>query len=303
MRISSLRWGIILLGIGFTVLAIKFDYVDSYVWHTLFALWPVFIIAIGIELIFRGTRLHYLALLSPLLIAGTFIYAGLTTERNNWGDRWNNRRWFNEDFNRDTKHYSFDKDALLKNLELDIKFGAGEVWLGPTSNALFTADLEYRRNEPSCNLSISGENGKISVKSTELRAFYFWNDNKLKNDARMFVTDSLPLDITLDAAAASADLDLTDLIVNSVRLESGASSVDLRLGCRSNNVSVKINSGASRVMISVPREMGLKFALDAALSSTNLRDLDLVKTKGGYESNNYESAVDSGVSSLEVDYY
>ena len=69
MKVSSIRWGIIWIGIGLFFLAINFGVLDNLVFPALFSLWPILLIAIGVELIFRKTKFYFLALLSPLLIA------------------------------------------------------------------------------------------------------------------------------------------------------------------------------------------------------------------------------------------
>jgi hypothetical protein len=313
MKVSSIRWGVILVGIGLLFLAINLDYLSHAVWIELVALWPVLVIAIGVELIFSRTRFKFLGLISPLIIALAFIYAAWTSSSDyawsfkNWRhfDRFDYARSKLEVFS-----YDLDRDPDLESLELDLDFGMGELWIGPTSNKLISGDFEYRYTKPFCKFSSSGGHARVRIKSREHKHFNIFRNRELRNDARIFVGDYIPLAIELDIAAAIVELDLSDLIIEKLNLDTGAAKVNLKLGCRSENVSVNINSGASEVIIDIPDEMGLIIDCDAALSSTNFKDVGLEKRGGKYESENYNAAgcramisIDSGVSCVEIQYY
>jgi hypothetical protein len=310
MKVSSLRWGLILLGIGLIFLAINLGYLSHHVWWSLLTLWPVFLIAIGIELIFRRTRLRWLALLSPLLIVIAFAYAVITDNHYDSCEWPRSFGWNDSQLSRETRHFEYDRNDSLTNLQVDFEFTAGEIWVGPTSRLLFSGDFEYWRNEPTCNYERDGDSGKITIRSADHGNLGFIWNRRTKNDARIFLGDYLPLDLSLKSAAASVDLDLSELIVNKLSIEAGASNVELKLGCRASEIMVRIDSGASKVRLDVPGGIGLKIRMDTALSSTNFRRLGLNKTSEGYESADYGASVckaivelDSGVSRLEIDYY
>mgnify|MGYP000558604134 CR=1 FL=1 len=307
MRISSLRWGILLLCIGLTFLANNLGYLDFNVWGSIITLWPVLIIAVGIEIIFRRTKLWFLSLASPLLIAAAFVYGVMAADR--YGDRYPflSRR---DDFGRRTKQFEFDRDDSLKKLNLDIDCAAGDFWLGSNTSCLFEADFEFYGREPKCRLKKSGDEATITVESGKPGRIRFFKTSKSAGDARLFVADWLPLQISLNSAASTIEMDLRELLLTDLDINTGASSIVLRFGQKSNKVSAKIESGASSVRLFIPREAGIMIDHDGALSSSNFADAGLKKIEGRYKSDNYETAecrielnIDSGVSSIELDYY
>jgi hypothetical protein len=313
MKISSVRWGVILLGIGLLFLAINLGYLSHHVWWSLIRLWPIFLIAIGIEMIFRGGKLRALVFLSPILVAGAFAYAVFD---NNQYDDFNWRYSFNSDDNdysndsRDSKRYEFDREDSLKNLQVNFDFVAGQIWVGPTSRSLFSGDFEYWRDSPSCRIERDNQSATIFVKSDEGDGWHFIGRHRSKNDARIFIGDYLPVDLRLKSAAASVDMDLSEMIVENLRIDAGASSVALKLGCRAKEITVKIESGASKVRLNVPPDMGIRLKMDAVISPTDFHNLSMRKTPTGYESDNYltsackgEIELDSGVSLVELDTY
>lgn len=308
MKISSIRWGVILLGIGLVFLAINFDYLDNFVWLRLLSLWPVLVIAIGLELIFKRTKLQYMALLSPLLLALTFVYASSA----DW--RWDGHRffihWDDKDYKQQVYHYSLEREDDIDNLEVDIDIGLGYCWVSSSDDKLFVGDFEYRHKKPRCRFNKHGDKGKVIIKTRDRRSYSIFRGTKYKNDAKIFIADYLPLDMNLDVAAARLKLDLSELIVKKLRLDTGAGDIELKLGCRSDEIFLKIDSGASRIKIIVPEKMGLKIDSDIALSSTNFRRAGLEKHKGYYHSENFSTAdcrtlieIDSGVSQINIDYY
>jgi hypothetical protein len=310
MKISSIRWGVILLGIGLLFLAINLGYLSHHVWWGLIRLWPVFLIAMGIELIFRGGQLRILAFLSPLIVAAAFAYAAFNDNQYDSYDGHYSYRSDDYNSSRDSKRYEFDREDSLKNLQVNFDFSAGEIWIGPTSRSLFRGDFEYWRDSPSCRMERDALTAKIFVESAESGGWRFLGRRHSKNDARVFIGDYLPVDLRLKTAAASVDMDLSEMIVESVRIDAGASKVDLKLGCRANEIAIKIESGASKVHLSVPSEMGLRIKMDSALSPNNFGHQGLRKISDGYESDNYSSAackadmiLDSGVSLVELDTY
>jgi hypothetical protein len=310
MKISSIRWGVILLGIGLMFLAINLGYLSHHVWWNLIRLWPIFLIAIGIELIFRGGRLRILAFLSPLIIAAAFAYAAFGDNQYDSYDWHYSYRSDDTNYSQDTKRYEFAREDSLKNLQVNFDFAVGEIWVGPTSNSLFSGDFEYWRDSPSCRMERTDTGAKIFVESPQSHGWRFFGRSHSNNDARIFIGDYLPVDLRFKSAAASVDMDLSEMIVEKIDIDAGASKIDLKLGCRANEIAIRLESGASKVHLNVPSEMGLRIKMDTALSPNNFRNLGLRKTLDGYESDNYSSAackadmvLNSGVSVVEIDTY
>ena len=65
MNIGRIRNGAILISAGVVLLFNTMDYLSWSVWFRIFSLWPVILVAIGIELLFKRTLLSFLTLISP----------------------------------------------------------------------------------------------------------------------------------------------------------------------------------------------------------------------------------------------
>ncbi len=308
MKVSSLCWGVIFIGIGAFFLGINTGYLSHYVWLKLISLWPVILIAIGIALVFGRTKMKYLALLAPLLFALTFIYVAV--------DGWGARGYYSYDYDYSSKYsrevyeYQVDSDSDVKELDIEIDFGMGEMWIGPSNNELFSGDFEYRTKRPQIKYAVDNGVGELRVKSRDLQKLNFFKRRNFKNDARVFIADYLPLDLDLDIGAARVELDLADHKLRTLYLDTGAADIDIKLGDKSKSQKIDIDSGASSISIRVPRDMALEIDSDIALSETNFNSAGLEKYHGKFRSDNFGTAsctayieIDSGVSEIKVYYY
>lgn len=310
MKISTLCWGITFLGIGAFWLAINLGYFDYYVWIRLLSFWPIALIAVGLNLIFKKSKFQLLRYVAPLLIAIAFISIGISEWRSD-NYRWQPHDiWLDRGDGREVYDFAVDSDPTAESLKVDIDFGLGELWIGSTSQKIFDGNFEYRRRKPRCDFEVVHGEGRVRIRSRDYGRFVFFGGKRVKNDARIFIGDFLPLELDLDIGAAGVDLDLSDFNLKRLKLDTGASRVDIKLGCRAENANIIIEAGASRVHLDVPSEMGLEIVADNALTSTNFKSLGLQKRGGKYYSDNFDIAgckanidFDSGVSKIEIEYY
>jgi hypothetical protein len=121
------------------------------------------------------------------------------------------------------------------------------------------------------------------------------------------VTDSLPVTLDVDAGAAQVRLDLENLIVERLVLETGAADVDIALGTRSPRVDCEIDCGAAVIDMVIPAGAGLRVKRESAMSSFSTGSIDLTQ-KGDYlESPDFDTRavqinldVEAGVSTFRI---
>jgi len=306
MKIRHFSEGLIIILIGLILLANNFGILPWGVWYYLIRLWPLILIAIGIDLILRRTSLSSLRILPPLLII-----AGICLTV-----------YFYQ--NREGKFYQFFKgktqsielsQPLLPNIKkatINIKFGAGNLRIrGDSIEELMRGDftvhpeispwIKYRDMDGEGFLEI-GENKeeKIGHLFTYGSKFHQW-DLKLNS--------TIPLSLKIDTGASNNDLDLSSLKIVEFNLDTGASNNEIRFG-ESTSIKAKIDGGASSIKIFIPRVMGIRIKADTALTSNNLDDLGFEKRENIYISRNFSTAknqldleLDIGVSTLKIELY
>ena len=121
------------------------------------------------------------------------------------------------------------------------------------------------------------------------------------------LTAEIPLDLRVDAGASRAVLDLRDLRVRNVELQTGASEARILLPRAAGITTVRAQTGAASLTIEVPSGVAARIRTRMALGSTQIDQARFPPSSGGYESPDYTTAanrveidVQGGVGSLRV---
>jgi hypothetical protein len=117
----------------------------------------------------------------------------------------------------------------------------------------------------------------------------------------------VPLTIKFDTGAGDARLDLTDLRVTDLKLQTGASSTDLTVPANAGHTRAKIDAGAASIIVRVPPGVAARIRAGGGLASVSVDRNRFPRQGGVYESPDYETAsnkvdlrIDTGVGSISV---
>ena len=131
-----------------------------------------------------------------------------------------------------------------------------------------------------------------------------WN-NYLNWDVKF--TQEIPLDLVIKTGASDTRLDLGDLQVTSLRVETGASATMIKLPEAVAHTRVVIKAGVASVKVNVPEKVAARIRVTGGLMGANVDRNRFPKTGGYYVSPDYESAmnkveirVDGGVGSVMI---
>jgi len=186
---------------------------------------------------------------------------------------------------------------------LTLKHGAGrlEVGSGAGSNNLLEGtfvggvDTHTRRQGDLLDTT-------LSVKSEN----FPWMGNSALN-WDILLNSQTPLSLVLNTGAGENILNLTDLQIQDLRLQTGASASRIKLPVEAGFTTVSVESGAASVVIEVPQGVAARIMSGGGLSSFDI-DAQRFPRSGLYnQSADYESAtnrvdinVQMGVGSVEV---
>lgn len=286
MKISSIRWGVIWVGIGLIFLAINFEVMDSLVFPRLFSLWPVLLIAIGVELIFRRTKLYFLALLSPLLIAAAFVVAA-----SHYTGGWD----FEKFFHGWSWTYKVEKDdsvqipmeAGLDTLFLELDCAGIDFDVRPDPRNLFSARSTYFSTSPLVSNRTDGGRAYVKYDYRDRGRLGFLNLWGSSAYAEIRVTNSLPIKALLTTEYKRPVLNFADYPLVSLGLSVKSSEVALRLGALEDSVKVDIEGEARRVDITLPEDMGIEVIGNVARLRRSLKNVEFVETPEGFRSEGF----------------
>jgi len=305
MKTRHFLGGLIIILIGLILLANNFGILSWGIWYHLIRLWPLILIAVGLDLILKTVSLPYLRILPPLLIIAVICL--VICLYHSQGNR------FYYFFGKNTQSIELSQPLLpsIKKANINLRFKAGKLKIreGSTKNLAsgnFTIPLEimpwmkYRELNGEGFLEIGEKEKEREYLFTRWNRAHFW-DIKLNS--------TIPLSLKISAGASDNDLNLSSLKIVEFDLDVGASNSRIRFG-NITSIKARVSGGASKIKILIPHSMGVKIRTDAGLTSNNLDALGFKKSENIYLSNNYPTAekqlkldLDADASALKLELY
>lgn len=241
--------------------------------HEFFEYWPIGLILVGIALILRMRVVAsvFFALLILLFLLHGFHMIGF--------DRFEDRE----------VHVIEDSITLNDGVEsvlVDIDFGAGSLYVtesdrearivyNVTTASDSKPDIEYVLEESVGTVTFDRTMGSIS-------------GTRIPEEWSIGLAKDVPIHLDTDYGASSTKFDLRNLRVETLDIDSGASSTVVMLG--EYPTKARIDSGAGSFEIYVPRDYGVKFVVGGAAFGLDVEGL--VKHDGAYYSENFDETLD-----------
>ena len=177
---------------------------------------------------------------------------------------------------------------------LTLRSGAGS---GEVVNGTFGNGLSYKSHL---------EGGRLEVKMrTSQQPWAWWPGESLDWDIRL--NRDIPLNLKIDSGASASILDLSDLKVTDLDIDTGASKTELILPANAGNTHVDIDTGASSLKVSIPSGVAASIRVKSGIASVNVNSRFPRLDGGLYQSTDYSMAanrvdmtIDAGVGSIEV---
>jgi len=177
---------------------------------------------------------------------------------------------------------------------LTLRSGAGS---GEIVNGTFGNGLSYKSHV---------EGGRMEVKlRTSQQAWAWWPGESLDWDIRL--NRDIPLSLKIDSGASASILDLSDLKVTDLDIDTGASSTELTLPANAGNTHVDIDTGASSLKVNIPSGVAASIRVKSGIASVNVNPRFSRLDGGLYQSTDYSTAanrvdmtINAGVGSIEV---
>lgn len=124
---------------------------------------------------------------------------------------------------------------------------------------------------------------------------------------RVSLNPTLPLALRFELGAGRYQIDLRDLQVKELSLNTGASSAEIELPARAGSTRATVRSGAASVNLRVPQGVAARIRAKGGLASIDVDTLRFPRLGDEYVSSDYETAanrvdidVETGVGAVEV---
>lgn len=297
MKYKNLFWGIILILLGVLYLLKRFDII-WFNWKDILSLWPLLLVLWGISLLPLKSGYKLIASLLTILLMILLIY-------NNPG-RWHSGWIWIGDYHKGPRtevQKSESVDEWSEYATLELNAAAGTYVISGTTDQL--VDFTHKGDSGSYYMRTTTEDNTSHVfigPESKVNRYHLYNSHEV--DIKL--NADLVWDLDIDAGAADIDLDLTPYIIHKITIDGGATSMVIKVGDRSDQLSMDIETGVSSVVIKVPDEVACEVNTDSFLVSKDLPGFDKV-SKRTYVTSNFSSAeknvtihFESGISSFRV---
>lgn len=290
-RARGFLFPLILIGVGGVALAANLGVLDpDAIWRVL-DLWPLLLILIGLEILISRTLPSPVA--GPVMLAvfvlalvGAIAYAAAAPPGS--ASRLPFARTLPLDVRSGGSVQVTDTSAPLLGAQqgtLRLHIGAARVDIRgqPLGEDLFRAHLEFPNGESAPSVTVDG--GKVEIDQSGTRRFFFPRPGRRSMELRL--NNSLPWTLQLDGGALNGTVDLQDLKLSSLDLNSGAAHLDLRLPPPSGNVRVALSGGAIDVNLRLPAFAEARATMDGGANSLSVNRAG--RRSGGFGSMVWES--------------
>ena len=192
----------------------------------------------------------------------------------------------------------------FSSARVKLAFGAGRLKIGAGSTAENLLEGEFGGG---IERHVRTYNGGLDVKlSLPIYTWpVFWSPGQIQWNIRF--NSWVPLLVELNVGAAETILDLTDLVVNELLLQTGASSTEMTLPANAGISRFIIKAGAAAVNIHVPQGVAARIRASAGLGVVSVDKARFPRQGGEYRSTDYDIApnkvdltIETGLGSVDI---
>lgn len=261
-RRGGLIWPVILIGAGVVFLLNNLGVLGWGVWETLFRMWPVLLIAIGLDILVGRRSAWGSLVIALLLLVLLVVVVWLGAPGWNTGAQIDHTETINQALNG------------AKQAEIQITFGAGVLDIGAlTENAgLIEGKAALVKGETlTKEVRSSGDTIYFTLRSRG--GVSSWTTGTSQNNRlwQLGLSRDVPMSLHVDSGVSEATLNLVSLHVTDLTLNSGVGRVVLTLP-RSGKTQVRVDGGVGEMVVRVPQAVGARIQVDGGLGGVNVND-------------------------------
>lgn len=280
-RPGSIVFPTVLIAIGIVFLLGNMGIVTFDIWFTLLRLWPVLLIAAGLDILIGRRSLLGSFLVVVVLLGGLAVAVALSM-----GQPATGLALTSEDIRQPLGDSTLAVVDITPGLG-ELRLSAGNEGANLIEGRVALAEREktftsFRQAGSTAYYTLRSEGNQTWVPGW--RGEVDWSsrtwDLKLNRD--------VPIDLRLKGGVGRATLDLSRVKVTRLRIESGVGQTTVTLPM-SGEVRAEINGGVGEMIVNIPAGMAARIEVDRGLSGIDISD---VYRPGNdrYQSANYSTA-------------
>ncbi|UCC43430.1 MAG: hypothetical protein JSU65_09825 [Candidatus Zixiibacteriota bacterium] len=295
MTPARFRWGMLLILIGILFLLHNFGEIEiEFLVDTVVYL-AFFLIAIGIEKMFTGTRLEFLSYLSTVAFAAVMVYFAIS---------WSGGDYFS------TTTISEEYDPSIQKMTAEVRLGSSDLTVRDATDKLIYGRFREWTRKPVIDYSYTDNAVEVVLKRTSWSPLgkFVTIDRDEPDDWKIAFCDQIPLYLECHGDRSDIHLNLSTTPLRELSLDADDAVVYLKLGDLLPQVKVDLRGEDTKVRLRVPRDAGLR--VSGSDHDRLLRRIGLIKQNGYFVNDGYENSpskieidLDDRFRSLSIDFY
>jgi len=269
MNRNRAMWGLLLIIAGILWILVTAGSVQMDIMGSVRTLWPVFVVAFGINLMMKkdARPLRTLVwILAAVVILGYALYLGAYGDSQYDGHR--------------VDVYEYREGMEYAKLELDA--GVADIRIKATDSELakISSDINGIRS--------SYESGSESI----IRYRQRWRPVDLNTRGHFNADLSRAVKWNLEINTGSADgiVDFSGFPMKTCEINTGVCDIRFVAGSLQDETTIRCNAGTVTISISLPEGTGIRIESNAAINDVNGNGISLIKRGRYYESTNFDSS-------------
>jgi hypothetical protein len=258
-RYHSLFWPFILVGVGIVWLLSNLQIIPTVNLGMVFRFWPLLLVFLGLDILF-GRRYPWAEALVGVLAIGGVVALLVASPA------------LGIDTGPQTKTETFSAplgQTTMASYTFETSSAPVEINTSTGSADLISAEITHRGT---MKFDVTGTTTK-SVKLSEISNpdnWFSWDlsPNKFKWDIQL--APHMATDLVLDGGSGSINMDLTDIMLKSLRAHLGSGSARITMPITVTPYTAEVESGSGSVNLEIPATTDVKLVIDSGSGSINV---------------------------------
>lgn len=314
MDLKRAAEGLTLVGVGLVLLANMLGTLPWSVWWNILSLWPLLLVAAGLDIIGKGAKMPALRVLASLLVLGGIAYGALAMTPGS-GQPWAPFRSVGVTGESEPFDFSEPRDRSVESGTAFVHGGVGELTV--RGGDVLASAKGMSPWDPRFDVSVKGgvANAQISLGANGTWGF---PGDVGRAEMTVVLDRAVPWTLDIDAGVSSTRADLTGMMLDSLTVNTGVSEATIVLPARSatkatDGIPVDVDAGVSSITLRFAKGDSVRLEVDGGLSNVNRpSEFDEVSRSGNsrvYETDGFDDGefwdvtIDAGVSSIDIEFY
>ncbi len=259
MKVGSIFWGSFFVVLGGLFLAKTLGFKAANI-DGLTKLWPLILIALGISYLISPEALARVLAAAAGVLGGVIVW--MVFQRLDVSSVYLFRA--NDSEATAKTHLTAPYDGTATRAKCQIEARVGELILSDTTTHLLEVDAPSTLGLYELHQVREGDTEKVEIKVQDAEISL---EHKVTHQLHLTLNPNPIWEIRTDVSAAKVDFDLSAFRVQYIGIESGATSVKLKVGLRSDSVRLDLSAAASALKLLVPKDMGCQIVSKNSFTS------------------------------------